>query len=152
MVYPFMAGDILSICTEKLVSQGVVSMRRIIEIPPPVSEEHVHAYTIQQQNQEANLWIDKHSTQNEQESPVKDILDCPFCKRRLRIPHGYQGNVKCPQCNKYFTKNSRGRIIKKGKKSSLGEGVVHYLLFEAAVILIVLCLMGIWFTFSILFR
>ena len=147
-----MAGDILSICTEKLPPKGAVSMRRIIEIPPPVSQEHVHAYTTQQQNQEANLWIDKHSTKSEQESPVKNILDCPFCKRRLRIPHGYQGNVKCPQCDKYFTKKSRGRITKKGKNSSLGEGVFHYLLLEAAVILIGLCLMGIWFTFSILFR
>ena len=58
----YMAGDILSICTEKLVSQGVVLMRRIIEIPPPVSQENAHEYAAPQQNQEAERWIEKHST------------------------------------------------------------------------------------------
>ena len=124
-----------------------------MEAPPPVTEQNKDRYLEELYKfTEADDWIERHSTQNQQESPLKDIVECPFCKRRLRIPHGYQGNVKCPQCNKYFTKKSRGRITKKGKISSLGEGVVHYLLLEAAVILTVLGLMGIWFTFSILFR
>ena len=146
-----MAGDILSICSEKLVSQGVVLMRRIIEIPPPVSQENAHEYATPQQTQEAERWIEKHSTQIEQKSQYKEILDCPFCKRRLRIPHGYQGNVKCPQCDKYFTKKSRGRVSKKVKKSSLAEGLFHYILIEGAALIIVLVLMGFWFTFSTLF-
>ena len=152
MVYPFMAGDILSICTEKLLSQGVVSMRRIIEIPPPVSQENAHEYATPQQTQEAERWIEKHSTQIEQKSQDKEILDCPFCKRRLRIPHGYQGKLKCPQCEKYFTKKSRGRVSKKVGKSSFAEGLFHYILLEGAVALVVLVLMGMWFTFSTLFR
>ena len=149
MVYPFMAGDILSICTEKSVPQGVVSMRRIIEIPPPVSQENAHEYATPQQNQEAERWIEKHSTKLEQKSQDKEILDCPFCKRRLRIPHGYQGQLKCPQCEKYFTKKSRGRVSKKVRKSSFVEELFNYLLVEGAVILV---LMGFWFTFSTLFR
>ncbi len=149
MVYPFMAGDILSICTEKSVPQGVVSMRRIIEIPPPVSQENAHEYATPQQNQEAERWIEKHSTKLEQKSQDKEILDCPFCKRRLRIPHGYQGKLKCPQCEKYFTKKSRGRVSKKVKKSSFVEELFNYLLVEGAGILV---LMGFWFTFSTLFR
>ena len=152
MVYPFMAGDILSICSEKLVSQGVVLMRRIIEIPPPVSQENAHEYATPQQTQEAERWIEKHSTKLEQKSQDKEILDCPFCKRRLRIPHGYQGKLKCPQCEKYFTKKSRGRVSKKVKKSSFAEGLFHYILLEGAVALVVLVLMGFWFTFSTLFR
>ena len=71
MVYPFMAGDILSICPEKLAAQGVVSMRRIIEIPPPVSQENAHEYATPQQNQEAERWIEKHSTKLEQKSQDK---------------------------------------------------------------------------------
>ena len=152
MVYPFMAGDILSICTEKLLSQGVVSVRRIIEIPPPVSQENAHEYATPQQNQEAKEWIEKHSTQIPQKSQDKEILDCPFCKRRLRIPQGYQGKLKCPQCEEYFTKKSRGRVSKKVKKSSFAEGLFHYILFEGAVVLVVLVVMGFWFTFSTLFR
>ena len=147
-----MAVDILSICTEKLLSQGVVSVRRIIEIPPPVSQENAHEYATPQQNQEAKEWIEKHSTQIEQKSQDKEILDCPFCKRRLRIPQGYQGKLKCPQCEKYFTKKLRGRVSKKVKKSSFAEGLFHYILFEGAVFLVVLVLMGFWFTFSTLFR
>mgnify|MGYP005738675739 CR=1 FL=1 len=64
-------------------------MRRIIEIPPPVSQENAHEYATPQQNQEAERWIEKHSTKLEQESQDKEILDCPFCKRRLRIPNGF---------------------------------------------------------------
>ena len=81
-------------------------MRRIIEIPPPVSQENAHEYATPQQNQEAERWVEKHSTDNEQKPHDKIILDCPFCQRRLRVPGNYQGKVTCPQCKKSFSTDS----------------------------------------------
>ena len=81
-------------------------MRRIIEIPPPVSQENAHEYATPQHNQDAEQWIEKHSTDNKQKPQDKIILDCPFCQRRLRVPGNYQGKVTCPQCKKSFSTDS----------------------------------------------
>ena len=81
-------------------------MRRIIEIPPPVSQENAHEYATPQHNQDAEQWIEKHSTDNKQKPQDKIILDCPFCQRRLRVPGNYQGKLTCPQCKKSFSKDS----------------------------------------------
>ena len=81
-------------------------MRRIIEIPPPVSQENAHEYATPQQNQDAEQWIEKYSTDDEQKPQDKIILDCPFCQRRLRVPGNYQGKLTCPQCKKSFSKDS----------------------------------------------
>ena len=86
-------------------------MRRIIEIPPPISQENAHEYATPQQNQDAEQWIEKHSTDNEQKPQDKVILDCPFCQRRLRVPDNYQGKVTCPQCKKSFTTDSSNATI-----------------------------------------
>ena len=106
-----MPGQILSICADMYSRKGDVSMRRVLEIPPPVTQENADEFALLIDANEGDEWIAKHPSKDTQDVTQQGMLNCPFCHKRLLIPDGYQGNLTCGQCNKSFTTDSVNATI-----------------------------------------
>ncbi|RPG77310.1 MAG: hypothetical protein CBE08_000585 [Euryarchaeota archaeon TMED248] len=41
-----------------------------------------------------------------QKDETMSLVDCPYCKRRLRVPETFSGRITCSNCNKVFDRKN----------------------------------------------
>ena len=50
-----------------------------------------------------NFWD---SVEINQKSKTMSLVDCPYCRKRLRVPEAYFGRMTCPSCGEMFNRQS----------------------------------------------
>ncbi|MBT3772214.1 MAG: SAP domain-containing protein [Euryarchaeota archaeon] len=97
----FISSFFLDFFVADLNSLTVVELKQLLkEQDLPVSGNKSVLISRLEENDSEFYLFDE--VENEDSSPIKTDVDCPFCDSLLRYPSDYLGDLSCPSCGKIF--------------------------------------------------